>query len=122
MFHAVSQAAALLLTPTNVLVIVILLGALVGSFRRGTRARSMAVVAAIALSLLALLPIGDWLLTPLETRFPPFAADRAPITGIIVLGGSVGDFDPPGEERSQPNQAVDRLFVAAHLARRFPGA
>jgi uncharacterized SAM-binding protein YcdF (DUF218 family) len=76
--------------------------------------------AAIVLTILAVLPVGDWLLWPLETRFAPFKPDGAPVMGIIVLGGAVSFHDAPGAPRAQPNEAFDRVIAAARLARAFP--
>jgi uncharacterized SAM-binding protein YcdF (DUF218 family) len=122
MFHAVSHAAALLLTPTNALVLLILLGMLIGVRKRAAWARRVAAVAAIALAVLAILPIGDWLLTPLEGRFGPFVPDGSPVAGIIVLGGSISAGNTPNGRYLEPNQAVDRIFEAARLAHLYPEA
>ncbi|MCU0904246.1 MAG: YdcF family protein [Tabrizicola sp.] len=70
---------------------------------------------------ITLLPLGDLLLTPLESEFPA----RPPLTkvdGIIVLGGAeqtaaFRDWGGP-----QFNEAGERLIEGAMLAQRFPAA
>lgn len=70
---------------------------------------------------LTLLPLGDLLLDPLESRFPA----QPPLThidGIIVLGGA----EQTGVYRlwggPQLNEAGERLIEGAMLAHRFPDA
>lgn len=77
--------------------------------------------AAAAMLAVAIIPIGDWLLSPLENRF---AATPVPerIDGIIVLGGAV---DPVlSASRGQPvlNDGAERLTAFVALARRHPEA
>ena len=39
--------------------------------------------------MISVLPVGQWLLMPLENRFPAPAEPPRDIDGIVVLGGSV---------------------------------
>ncbi|MBY0431886.1 MAG: YdcF family protein, partial [Rhodospirillales bacterium] len=67
-----------------------------------------------------ILPVGRWLLLPLENRFPGNPDLPAHVSGIVVLGGSV---DPVlSAERAQPvlTAAALRLEAAAMLANRLP--
>jgi uncharacterized SAM-binding protein YcdF (DUF218 family) len=75
----------------------------------------------IGMLILAVLPIGDLLLAPLEAHYP--AAPRlTDVSAIIVLGGAE-DVDPSIRWR-QPNvtSAGDRYLAALSLAQRFPRA
>lgn len=123
MFQTLANAAALALTASNLLVFLILSGLLL-SLLRPSRAigQRLFTLAAAVLVVLAAAPIGDWLLAPLESRFPPFVADDRAVTGIIVLGGSLGGAVVAGVDRARPSEATDRLFAAANLARRYPHA
>jgi uncharacterized SAM-binding protein YcdF (DUF218 family) len=81
----------------------------------------LAILSLLALGILAEAPIGDWLIRPLEDRFPPPPADIAPPDGIIVLGGAIND----SVSRSRGQIAFDegeRVVEAAILARRYPHA
>lgn len=75
---------------------------------------------AVALFLLALLPLGDWALVPLENRF----ATTVPlqVDGIILLGGD----ERPAltEARGQPValESLRRYMLFADLSRRYPEA
>ncbi|MDD3029706.1 MAG: YdcF family protein [Alphaproteobacteria bacterium] len=69
---------------------------------------------------LTLLPIGTWLLTPLENRF---AAVHPPhVDGIIVLGGD--EQAALSQKRQQPIalDSVRRYVMFARLAKQYPSA
>jgi uncharacterized SAM-binding protein YcdF (DUF218 family) len=123
MFHFIAHHAELLIAPTNALVLLCLLGlGLQWPARTARWGRRLSIGCLMLLVVLALSPLGDKLIGSLETRFPPFKPDGAPVRGIIVLGGLASAAGPPGSVLWQPNQAVDRLFEAARLARAFPDA
>ena len=70
----------------------------------------------------AFLPVGAWLLRPLEDRFPPMAAIHDPVDGIVLLGGAI-DLQT-SMDRGVPalNISADRILAFVALARRFPRA
>jgi len=73
-------------------------------------------------TLIAFLPIGVWMLAPLENRFPALTTLPANVTGIIVLGGAV---DPDiSEARGIPtlNGDAERMTALVFLARQYPNA
>lgn len=70
----------------------------------------------------ALLPLGDWLITPLESRFPPLERLPDKVDGIIVLGGFVDTLRSQAWQQTQSNQAAERLWAFAALARHYPDA
>jgi uncharacterized SAM-binding protein YcdF (DUF218 family) len=80
----------------------------------------VSVVTAVCL-LVTVLPVGAWLLVPLENRFPvPVLPAR--IDGVVVLGGSI---DPVlSAARHQPilTDSAERLFAFVVLARLHPEA
>jgi len=73
------------------------------------------------LLLLLVLPIGYWIVKPLEDVYkrPPWPAH---VDGIVVLGGGMDSF--VYETRKAPAEDIveGRLVAAAELARRYPGA
>lgn len=89
--------------------------------RRVRIARHLLAGVALLWLLLAVVPVGDGLLRPLEERFPPPGLP-AVVDGIIVLGGAV----VPGisQARGQPavNQAAERMIEFVALAQRYPQA
>jgi uncharacterized SAM-binding protein YcdF (DUF218 family) len=107
---------------TNLIFAFLALGLLASGTRWAIPARRLATFSAAALCLIGVVPVGGWLLAPLEARFPSLAPGARPVAGIIVLGGGVSLAKDNGVYRPQPNEAVDRLFVSAELAHRYPAA
>jgi uncharacterized SAM-binding protein YcdF (DUF218 family) len=81
MFFTVAKLVWALLTPTNLLLVTLITGLCAARLNRQFGVR-LASASAFALFVCALLPVGDWLLSPLETRFPP-ATDGGAATRII---------------------------------------
>lgn len=82
--------------------------------------RRLSAAAAGILFLLALLPFGDWAMTPLENRFLTATPDQ--VDGIILLGG---DEQPAlSDARGQPValESLRRYMTFAELSRRYPEA
>ncbi|MDO8838153.1 MAG: YdcF family protein [Parvibaculum sp.] len=73
------------------------------------------------LVLLAVLPVGDLLLRPLETQFPP-APVLERVDGIVVLGGAEDARKTSLWGQTQLNESAERLTSAVVLARRYPQA
>jgi uncharacterized SAM-binding protein YcdF (DUF218 family) len=116
-----SKIAWGLLDPGNLLLLAILAGAATLVSTAGRRGRGPVVAAAAGLLALAVLPIGSWLASPLENRFP-LPPLPARVDGIIVLGGAVDA--ELSAARGQPalNEAAERMTMAVALARRYPEA
>jgi uncharacterized SAM-binding protein YcdF (DUF218 family) len=70
---------------------------------------------------LAVLPLDDVLLSPLERAYP-VNPDVGKVAGIIVLGGGEGAQRTARWGQPQVNEAGDRFLAALALARRHPEA
>lgn len=83
--------------------------------------RRFLIVLVVFGTVVAILPLGTWLLLPLENRF--FGV-RLPdrIDGIIVLGGSVNQFISRARGQPAVGGSVERLLTFAELARKHPQA
>lgn len=122
MFFIASKILAFLVIPSNILISLAALGALL-LFTRLARAGRRLIVASLSLILvIGLSPLGLALLRVLEDRFPPWDARGAAPTGFIILGGAI-DADA-SVARGTPvlNSGAERLTVVADLARRYPQA
>jgi uncharacterized SAM-binding protein YcdF (DUF218 family) len=122
MFFIASKVLWFFTAPVNLLLAVAFAGAALTVGRHARAGRTTAVVAIGLLILTGISPIGAWLITPLEDRFPPAPAEMAAPYGIIVLGGAI---DPElGAARHQVILAdgAARLTEAVALSRRFPQA
>ena len=89
-------------------------------FLRG--GQRMLVGSAILLAACGVLPVGNWILLPLEERFPPWDEGRGSPDGIIVLGGVVNPEISAARPYPDINGAVERISVTSRLARRYPSA
>jgi uncharacterized SAM-binding protein YcdF (DUF218 family) len=107
--------------PGNVMLGLLCLGVialLVGWRRWGVRLVTVATVLAL---LVTVLPIGAWLLEPLENRFPvPDLPAR--VDGIVVLGGSINPVLSAARHQPILTDSAERLTEFVALARRYPAA
>lgn len=111
-----------LLNPANLILLLLVFSALLTLVRRfRTWGRGGMGSAILLIALAGTLPVGDWLLRPLEEWFPPPALP-AKVDGIVVLSGA----EQPGLTtlRGQPhlNGGAERHLMFIALARQFPGA
>lgn len=122
MFFALSKILWFVANPGNLLLIGLAAGGLLLAtrWRRGGL-RLLALVAAAAF-LIAVVPVGDWLMRGLENRFPAVASSPARVDGIVVAGGIVDPLLSEDRGQAAVNGAVERLFAAANLAKRHPRA
>ncbi len=123
MFFYASKILWFFATPSNLLVVLTLLGALLASGARTRRfGRALAIAGAASLLILGISPAASWLMRPLETRFPPVTDQARPVAGFIVLGGALAPDNSTALGQPVLNEAGERIVAALDLARRFPGA
>jgi uncharacterized SAM-binding protein YcdF (DUF218 family) len=127
-FFTASKLGWLFLAPSNFLVLLLVLGA---ALRLRARWRSLGgklfKVGGAGMVITTLLPIGEWLTTSLEDRFPPLqncqtGLEPPDIAGVIVLGGAMSSIERNGVSLDRMSDASDRIRTAAQLARAFPQA
>lgn len=121
MFFILSKILGFLAAPSNALAIVGVLGVVAAAF--GAQRLGVVLMAAsiLGLAALGLSPAANWLLIPLEERFPRAADDPAP-AGIVVLGGSFDTVVAGSRQEVALTEAAERLTEIAELARRWPNA
>ena len=120
MFFVLSKLLGVFAFPSNVAILIGILGLLLLSTRFARGGRWFAFVSLVVLAILGLSPVGNLLIIPLEKRFPPWDAARGAPDGIIVLGGVI-DASSPGNQ-IMLNESAERLTVVPDLARRYPNA
>jgi uncharacterized SAM-binding protein YcdF (DUF218 family) len=122
MFYWASKIFWALAQPSNLLLLLLLAGALAMARGRRRLASWLLYPAILAFLLVGLFPVGDWLLLPLENRFPPPAEPPAEIDGIIVLGGALKF--PIAERRGTLalDDNAERDITMIELARDHPDA
>lgn len=121
MLFVTSKLLAFFTQPSNLFFLMMLAGILLMATRFAKIGKGLLVAALALLVLFGLGPAGNWLIYPLEQRFPKWDATRGAPDGMIVLGGSIGPTN--SQVRGEPalNESAERLTVIAELARRFPG-
>ena len=123
MFFVLSKTLGFLLLPTNFLIGVGFIGAILLLTRFASLGRKLVMASVLLLVICGLSPLGNYLLYPLESRFPPWAAGAGPPPdGIIVLGASIEADLSVAHNTPVVRGAPDRIIAAAALARRYPNA
>src|SRR5690348_2444176 len=109
--------------PGNLLVLLLVAGLLWLAVTHRRHGLSLGIIVCAVLGLFAVstLPLGSWALLPLEQRFPRPQLP-AQVDGIVVLGGAVEGRLSRDRGTIALNDAAERIFAAAILARRHPEA
>jgi len=121
MFFILSKIFGFFALPSNVLIAVGLAGVLLLLTRYRRLASWLVVTSLVLIAVAGLSPLGNALILPLEQRFPPCDASRAP-DGIVVLGGAISPDISVARGAIVLNEAAERITVAVELARRYPDA
>jgi uncharacterized SAM-binding protein YcdF (DUF218 family) len=122
LFFALSKTLGIMMLPTNFLIGLGLLGAVLLFTRFALLGRKFVSASAVLLAICGFLPLGNMLLYPLEQRFPPWDDTRGAPDGIIVLGGSIDPELSAAHRTTVFKGSVDRIVAAAALAHRYPNA
>lgn len=111
-----------LASPDSLILLLALLGWGFLALGRNRIARRLLSLCTLLLLCIAFLPLGQWLLAPLEARFPANIALPAEADGIIVLGGAIDPQLSAAWQQTQLNDAAERLTAFVYLAKLYPGA
>jgi uncharacterized SAM-binding protein YcdF (DUF218 family) len=122
LFFVLSKTLGVMLLPTNFLIGLGLLGALLLATRLASLGRKLMIASVMLLAIFGFSPLGNWVLYPLEQRFPPWDAAQGAPDGIVVLGGSIDPDLSIAHGVAVVRFAPDRLIAAASLARSYPKA
>lgn len=122
MTFALSKLLWALVQPGNLLLILLVCGAVGLLAKRRRLGTPLVAFSAAGFLAIALLPIGQWLLIPLESRFPPVEKVPERIDGIVVLGGSIDPEISISRRQAALSESAERLTGAIELARARPEA
>lgn len=120
-FFTVSKVFWFLVAPSNALVLLAIIGllaALAGLRRTGLGLLAVSVAGFV---IVGFSPLANYLMSPLEERFPIYRGQE-PITGVILLGGA--EVPEVGLARGIPAfaNAGERAIAFGALARQYPNA
>ena len=119
-YHFVSKVFSPLLDPGNLLLSLLLIGFALLWTRWSRAGKGLIGTGVAGFALVALLPIGSWILTPLENRFPLPAYQPEKVDGIIVLGGATNSALSHMRKQTNLNGNSERLTTFVTLARQNP--
>ena len=122
MFYYASKIGWFFATPSNLLPFLVATGLFLMLTRLRRTGWALACLGALGMFAGGLGPVANWLIMPLEERFPAFRDDGGPIAGIAVLGGAVEAEESLARGQLQINEAGERVIALADLARRYPAA
>jgi uncharacterized SAM-binding protein YcdF (DUF218 family) len=121
LFYVLSKVFWFFATPSNFLCVLALAG--VGLTRikrlRGV-STGLAVLGVLGLLAAGLSPLANWIILPLEDRFPAFRDDGRGVDGVVVLGGAVQAEESFGRDQLTINEAGERWLLvtsAWHMPR-----
>jgi uncharacterized SAM-binding protein YcdF (DUF218 family) len=121
-FFLLSKTLGRLLLPSNLLVSLGVVGLILLLTRFASTGRKLVAASSLLLAVCGFLPIGNLLLYPLETRFPPWDNSRGPPDGIVVLGGAIDPDMSALHGAPVFGPSVDRIIATTDLAHRYPNA
>jgi uncharacterized SAM-binding protein YcdF (DUF218 family) len=119
-FFFLSKTLGIILLPSNLLIGVGFLGLILLLTRFVSLGRKLVVASVLLLAICGFSPIGNLLLYPLESRFPPWDETRGPPDGIVVLGGAIEPDMSAARGTAVFGPSIDRIIAAAELAHRYP--
>src|SRR5271170_2858473 len=122
MFFILSKIFGFLALPSNLVMVIGLVGLVLLCTRYARLASWLIVTSLVLLAVAGLSPLGNILILPLEQRFPAWDASRGPPDGVVMLGGAISPNVSAARGGVALNEAAERLTATAELARRYPDA
>ena len=121
LFFWISKLAWLLISPYTVIFVWLCAGVFLLWLRKNVWGRRILTGLAAIILFIGLFPVGDWILGPLENRYPPNPTLEN-VDGIIVLAGSENALLTSARDQVVLSDAAERDLSFMRLARQFPGA
>ena len=121
-FFLLSKLLGILADPLNLIVLCLIIALVLLRQGRVVGARRLLASSVSLMLIVTLLPVGEWLLYPLEQRFPAPASLPAKVDGIIMLGGAQLPQLTAAYHQPALNAAGERVTTFLALARRYPEA
>lgn len=115
-----SKLFALFVKPSNLIVIAIIVAGALRLLGLRRSSRALLFTALAALVVFGLLPIGNWLILPLENQFE--RTTPSTVAGIIILSGAVNPAISLSRGTLDFTDAAERYHATVILARRYPNA
>lgn len=121
-FFFASKLIWALVSPDSLLMILAIGAWLAAALGKQAIARRLTSIVALCVLLIGCFPIGEWLIAPLEKRFPANVALPGNTDGIIVLGGALSPTLSSIWKQPELGGGADRLTSFRYLASLYPNA
>lgn len=121
-FFYLSKILWALLAPDLFLVYLFAAGVLCLYLQKLKAAKFFLVASLSLLLIVAFLPVGLWLLYPLEKRFPANPELPPDVDGIILLGGTINPSTSAAWGQAEMGNSAEREIAFMQLAREYPEA
>ena len=121
-FFYLSKIIWAFISPDNLLLILILATLTLLFLKKYKTATKLLTFISIILIIIAFLPVGKWMLYPLETRFQTNPALPEKVDGIIVLSGAEAASLSSVWNQVELGGAVERSLYFLSLAKKYPKA
>ena len=122
LFFYISKLAWLFLSPDSLLLILILLTLFLLYKGKEKYAKTLLTITSGLLIIISFFSIGEWMLSPLENRFPTNPELPEKIDGIIVLSGAEDALLSDIWNQVELGAAAERDLSFMYLARQYPEA
>lgn len=124
MFYYLSKILWFFTVPSNLIPSITLFGLLLLIWGKRKKAGIFLSLSSLFLFFLCGLgPVANWVMLPLEQRFPTFDEKQIiPITGIIILGGAAMPEESFTRKQLVLNEAGERIMALGYLSRKYPEA
>lgn len=122
LFFWISKLAWFLISPLNFILLLLILVWFLLLFNVKRLVKPLMGSIILILVLIALFPIGNWLLYPLEKRFQTNPDLPESIEGIVVLAGALDPEHSALWGQTEVNGAVERELAFMKMAKAYPDA
>ncbi len=122
LFFYTSKVFWLFLAPDTLYLLLLSTGILLLFTRFRGFAQKLLLSLMVISWIIAVLPVGEWLFYPLETRFPTPPRLPESVDGIIVLGGSINPSLSEYWQQLETYSNHERLSQFILLAKKYPDA
>jgi uncharacterized SAM-binding protein YcdF (DUF218 family) len=122
MVFILSKLFGMVAQPGTLLWLILVAGVIRLRANRRRRGFALLMIATLGFGLIIILPIGDWVIAPLENRFPQPMPLPTRVDGILLLGGAVDVDVTTAHGQVALNEAAERITATLALARRYPAA
>lgn len=122
LFFWASKLLWICISPDSILVALLVITFVLIWRKAHKKASILLGIIVAAVVIITVLPLGKWLLNPLETRFKPLRNFPDRVDGIIVLGGAEDIYNTFLWKQVETGASAERFFAFIHLVRKYPHA